>query len=170
MNWEAIGAVGEITGAAAVVASLLYLAVQTRTNARALRANAIWDAETIFGDVNYQHGANPEWASLLGRALVPDASMIDFNATEQSQLQFTIRGALQYIQAQWSLFEEGLLPSEIWERRRRYIRGLIELPVVKEIWEAEIQLHIVPEDFRQSVESAPLESKVFIGRFNDRGT
>ena len=30
MNWEAIGAVGEIVGAAAVVLTLLYLAVQTK--------------------------------------------------------------------------------------------------------------------------------------------
>ncbi len=47
MNWDAIGAIGEIVGTAAVVASLLYLAVQTRSNARSLRAKAIWDAENM---------------------------------------------------------------------------------------------------------------------------
>ena len=31
MNWEAIGAIGEIIGAAAVVVSLIYLATQIRT-------------------------------------------------------------------------------------------------------------------------------------------
>ena len=170
MNWDAIGAIGEIIGAAAVVASLLYLAVQTRTNAKALRANAIWDAETIFGTANLSHAANPEWAALLGRALVSDASMDDFSPTEQSQLQFTVRGALQYFQAQWSLFEEGLLPKEIWERRRRFVRGFIELPVVKVIWEAEVQQHIVPEEFRRSVESATLEGNVSIGKFGAKGT
>lgn len=30
MNWDAIGAVGEITGASAVVVSLVYLALQIR--------------------------------------------------------------------------------------------------------------------------------------------
>ena len=34
MNWEAIGTVGEIVGAFAVVASLAYLAVQIRTQVR----------------------------------------------------------------------------------------------------------------------------------------
>ena len=32
MSWEAIGAVGEVVGAVAVLATLLYLAVQIRQN------------------------------------------------------------------------------------------------------------------------------------------
>ena len=34
--WDAIGAIGELVGAAAVVATLAYLAVQTRTNTAAV--------------------------------------------------------------------------------------------------------------------------------------
>ncbi len=37
MNWEAMGAVGEAVGAAAVIASLVYLAVQIRQNTRSIR-------------------------------------------------------------------------------------------------------------------------------------
>jgi hypothetical protein len=43
MNWEAVGAVGEILGAAGVIATLGYLALQIRQNTRqtqALAANA----------------------------------------------------------------------------------------------------------------------------------
>ncbi len=170
LNWDAIGAIGEIAGAAAVVASLIYLAVQTRTNAKALRANAIWDSETIFGNVNYLHAANPEWAGLLGRAFLPSAVMSDFSPTEQSQLQFTVRGALQYFQAQWSLWEEGLIPEEMWERRRKYIRGFIELPVIREIWEEEIRQHVVPDEFRKIIESTVLEGEISIGNFTKRDT
>jgi hypothetical protein len=36
MNWEAIGAVGEIVGAAAVVVTLIYVAVQVRQNTRSM--------------------------------------------------------------------------------------------------------------------------------------
>ena len=38
MNWEAIGAVGEILGAAAVVITLAYLVVQLRLNTTAIKA------------------------------------------------------------------------------------------------------------------------------------
>jgi hypothetical protein len=170
VNWDAIGAIGEIVGAAAVVASLLYLAVQTRANAKALRASAIWDSETIFGNVNYLHGANPEWAELLGRASSPTADMGEFSPTEQSQLQFTFRGALQYYQAQWSLCGEDLIPKELWERRRKSLRGFIELPVFREVWKEEIRQHTVPDEFRKNIESTPLEGKVSIGVFTGRPT
>ncbi len=38
MNWEAIGAVGELVGAGAVIASLLYVAAQVRHNSNELRS------------------------------------------------------------------------------------------------------------------------------------
>jgi len=38
MNWEAIGAVGELVGAVAVVATLIYLAGQLRQNTNAVRS------------------------------------------------------------------------------------------------------------------------------------
>ena len=41
MNWDAIGAIGEIVGAGAVVISLVYLAVQIRFSARSARSEAV---------------------------------------------------------------------------------------------------------------------------------
>ena len=40
MNWEGIGAVGEILGAIAVMITLGYLAVQIRQNARAMNTHS----------------------------------------------------------------------------------------------------------------------------------
>lgn len=39
MNWEAMGALGEIVGAAAVVVTLVYLSVQVRQNTRSMDEN-----------------------------------------------------------------------------------------------------------------------------------
>ncbi len=44
MNWEAIGAAGEILGALAVVASIVYLSSQIRSNTRATKASAGFEA------------------------------------------------------------------------------------------------------------------------------
>jgi hypothetical protein len=163
INWEAIGAVGEIVGAAAVVASLIYLAMQTRANARSLRANAIWNAETIFGDINYSHASNPEYAALLGRAGSPTARTSDFTPTEISQLHFTVRGAMQYFQAQWALWNEGALPDELWERRKRFARGFIELPVLGELWKAELGQDIISDGFRKELEAVESPTSVSMG-------
>ena len=37
MNWDAIGAIGELVGAFAVVITLVYLSIQTRQNTKAVR-------------------------------------------------------------------------------------------------------------------------------------
>lgn len=48
MNWEAIGALGEIAGAVAVIVTLLYLAKQIRQNSKSLdRANEFAQASSI---------------------------------------------------------------------------------------------------------------------------
>ena len=39
MNWEAIGAIGEITGATGVIISVAYLAIQIRKNTASLNAD-----------------------------------------------------------------------------------------------------------------------------------
>jgi len=43
MNWEAIGAIGEIVGAAGVIATLIYLAIQIRQNTIATNRAAVRD-------------------------------------------------------------------------------------------------------------------------------
>lgn len=40
MNWDAIGAQGELVGAAAVVLTLIYLSVQLRQNTRTVRVSS----------------------------------------------------------------------------------------------------------------------------------
>ena len=48
MNWEAIGAIGELTGAFAVVVSLIYVGVQVRHSAGAVRSAAANDASVAM--------------------------------------------------------------------------------------------------------------------------
>lgn len=53
MNWEAVGAEGEILGAFAVIITLGYLAVQVRQNTRAMQASArvaLHDAHMLTHD------------------------------------------------------------------------------------------------------------------------
>ena len=52
MNWDAIGAAAELTGSAAVIITLLYLAIQTHSNGKVLRASAVVDAQMSFAAIN----------------------------------------------------------------------------------------------------------------------
>ena len=52
MNWDAIGAMGEILGAAAVVLTLFYLARQVRTQNRASEIDAYEGIMNEFNEMN----------------------------------------------------------------------------------------------------------------------
>ncbi len=54
MNWEAIGAVGEVAGAAGVIASLIYLAVQIRQNTRSVEAATYQSVAESLADASYR--------------------------------------------------------------------------------------------------------------------
>jgi hypothetical protein len=50
MNWDAIGAIGEVAGATGVILSLLYLAIQIRGDAQAKRASTVHDQSNAYRD------------------------------------------------------------------------------------------------------------------------
>lgn len=50
MNWEAIGAIAEVIGAVAVVASVIYLAFQVRENTRLSAEQTVATAIDAFID------------------------------------------------------------------------------------------------------------------------
>jgi hypothetical protein len=51
MNWDAIGAIGEIVGAVAVLVTLIYLSVQIRQNTKAVRSTAIDSSITALSAI-----------------------------------------------------------------------------------------------------------------------
>ena len=48
MNWQAIGALGELVGGVAVLATLVFLAIQIRRNTQALRMSAAEESNRSF--------------------------------------------------------------------------------------------------------------------------
>ncbi len=51
MNWDAIGAIGEIIGAFVVFASLLYLAIQIKHSNKAMKAQAFQERSNALQDL-----------------------------------------------------------------------------------------------------------------------
>ncbi len=67
MNWDAISAVGEIVGASAVVVSLLYLAVQIRTQNTQSRLSTLHEISIDFREATAKF-ANEDIADISVRA------------------------------------------------------------------------------------------------------
>ena len=77
MNWEAIGAIGEIIGGLVVIGSLIYLALQIRQNSNLARAAAQRDVHATFNSIVYNWNNDAE---IVRRALLDFASL---SKTEQ---------------------------------------------------------------------------------------
>ena len=65
MNWEAIGAIGQIVGAIAVVISLIYLAREIRSNARSARLASVGTINDWLG----QLATHPHLAEVWSRGI-----------------------------------------------------------------------------------------------------
>lgn len=111
MNWDAIGAIGEIFGAIAVFVSLIYLAVQTRNNTRALRSSAFHQVRDSFSQVSLAMAADPDLGVLVMRAVANDQSLTGDEIIRYNFFLTTLvrRGESAYFQS-----SEGTLQMETW--------------------------------------------------------
>ena len=71
MNWEAIGAVGDLVGGVAVIATLVYLAVRVKQSKALLERN-----EKIALSQVYQSRANARMSMVLAQAESKKAELI----------------------------------------------------------------------------------------------
>lgn len=135
MNWEALGAIGEIVGAVAVVLTLGYLAVQIRQNTRALRASthqALIDSTLMYQSLTLN---NPDVARIrLYGAMDPS------KLTEEDQYRFrtAMEMLFRLIENAFVQHEEGTLGDEGWHRYAETVRyHFRDYPSVVEWWKSE---------------------------------
>jgi hypothetical protein len=150
MNWEAIGAIGEVVGALAVLTTLVYLAVQTRDNVKVMRSKAIWDAQTSFVEVNETLGDGGVIAEVMYKAISDPDSLTE---KEKYQVHRFLRGWFQRMEAQFALYKAGILDKEVWELRCGYAQGMLDKPLFKEWWEIDKNNSMFTKDFIKSTES-----------------
>jgi hypothetical protein len=140
MNWEAIGAVGEILGAIAVIGTLIYLAVQVRHSKKLLERNEKFAASQVYqARVGFRIDVinqviNPDIAELYVKwqggheRPPPEVLMENFDnlsASEKLQVEFLNRNALHTIdnalyQKQLGLIDEEQA-AEVVKRLKRQI-------------------------------------------------
>jgi hypothetical protein len=88
LNWDAIGAVGEILGAIAVITTLIYLAKQIRQNSQAVQISALRDTTEQWNRWSEVLATSPELADIVIRGnksyrQLPDTEAIRYGAYVQ---------------------------------------------------------------------------------------
>lgn len=110
MNWDAIGAIGEIVGASAVFVTLIYLAIQIRQNTRSNEASAVDAAMSGYAQIN-QVLTDPLVASVYRRGNIDPSSLSD-----DELVQFLAIGRM-LVNSWWkilNLYRQGAYPHDQW--------------------------------------------------------
>lgn len=131
MNWEAIGAIGEVVGALGVIVTLGYLAVQIRQNtasARVTTTQAILEATSSFSDLCASD-------IVLGRVFINGtenhASLSD---DEKIRFHFLMLSYVRRIENFYQQGESGYLPAKDWLGVRLNFLGVLAQPGSQTWW------------------------------------
>jgi hypothetical protein len=147
MNWDAIGAIGEIVGALAVVVSLVYLASQIRIQNRESRAASVHQViEGYRSSISALH--EPEMADIWVSAIA------DFDSLDPSQrLRFVIylTVALRSFEDAYYQWREGRLETDIWRALLTPLIDVKSTPAFDRFWE--LRRHHFRAEFTDYVDS-----------------
>ena len=130
MNWDAIGAIGEIIGAAAVVISLVYLGSQIRIQNGESRAAAVHQViEGYRSSIAALH--EPEMADVWIQA------MSDYDSlTDSQRLRFVVylTVALRSFEDAYFQWREARLDVEIWHGLLSPLVDVKSTPAFDRFW------------------------------------
>ena len=146
MNWEAISAVGQIVGAIAVVVSVIYLALQVRSNARQTRLASMRSMSNAFNEFLQGLAGNQQMGELWYRGVteyetIKGGDLPRFNALIDHL--FRIFEEMYYQKL------EGHLDPRVWRGFLAPMRDIIAYPGIQAWWQS--RKHWFSNEFGESV-------------------
>lgn len=155
MNWDAIGASGEIVSAVAVLVTLIYLALQIRQNSESAKITA---GQSILASLNeaLQIASSTPQAA---RVLVLGQTDFD-NLPEDEKAQFIV-----WIFAWFRVLEQGeyyhrkgYLEDDVWLPHVEHLKQIMKGHAVAQWWQS--RRHFFNANFCKLVEAATVAENV----------
>ncbi len=146
MNWEAISAIGQIVGALAVVISVLYLAREVRSNARATRHASMRSASDALTGWLQQLAVHPHLAELYYRGIHEFESLEGADLVRFSALMNQL---FRNVQDRYYEHLEGHLDPRVWHELEGGIRDVNGYPGVQAWWRS--RSHWFAEEFAKLI-------------------
>ena len=131
MNWEAIGAVGEIMGALGVILSLVYLASQIRAQNRESRMAAATEWTNEWNEFAVSFAEHPVLAELWVRG---SQDFFSLNPVEVIQFSAQIGRFFRVAEGFHDQYSQGRLDLKTWRGLARALEDIAGLPGVKSWW------------------------------------
>ncbi len=133
MNWDAIGAVGELLGALGVIATLGYLAAQIRHNTRTVRTATAQAIQTAMNEA-HAHVKRDSAGARIYRLGLSEPSKLDED--EQVQFAMTMYSVFAQFENIFYQHQQGTLDSTIFTRHSSAMEFYLRTPGGADWWES----------------------------------
>lgn len=153
MNWEAIGAVGEIIGAVAVVVTLAYLAVQVRNSTRIARSAT----RQAIAETAMAHGSNLVSDKELMATLVRDLKGQEVDEVDWVRLLGHNYITMRHYENIHYQHLAGMIEQDEWQGFRENLKAVLEWRSMQEFWKNE--RHYFSDAFRAEVSAIQADKR-----------
>ena len=132
MNWEAIGAIGEVSAAVATLAMLVYLSVQVRHARDATQSASELEASKLITQINQHITDDSDLRRIFD--LVADDHEEEMSVEDVSHYLWLVATFAHAAEGVWLQFEKGLISKKVWEKWERSFGTNLNSPIIRSWW------------------------------------
>jgi len=132
MNWDAIGAIGQVLGAVLVGITLIYLALQLRQNTSALQSSTFLAISTLMGSTMEVFATHSDLAPLLIKA---QSGLDVLSAEERARFGFLLMMAYRRVETVVVQRHLGFIDAELTEGFERSALSGLGSSGARQWWE-----------------------------------
>ncbi len=133
MNWDALGAIAELTAALGVIVSLLYVGVQIRQNSKIVVANAVKEVADTSREWFTYLIEDPELQRIFYVGAEDPGELSETEFMRFTTLMFTY---LKHIESIHYQYHSGLLTRDLWTGWDYQTRQYLGAPGIQKYWKA----------------------------------
>ena len=122
-NWDAVGAIGELVGATAVLITLIYLMIQVRQHSRSISSMATQSIISQFNELTMRLASDPILAKAFEQGLSNPESLSDDDAYRFTWLS---RAMMNNYLNLYHQYMHGACPKNLWLRTVQELKAIYD--------------------------------------------
>jgi hypothetical protein len=133
MSLQDWGAIGDLAGAIAVIATLIYLTIQIRQYTHGMNSATFHASMQGFNQINMMLVADPALADTYDRGMRDPDSVSN---AEQTQVVWLMRSYVNIYENLYQQFKRGACPESYWQRYALELKQTLDSPGGKKFRES----------------------------------
>lgn len=142
MNWDAISAIAEILGSAAVVVTLIFVIAQLRHSSSTMTNSTLQNALTADVDIMTHLISDSELYSIYHRGMRSSEAL---TSEEYGRFEILMLAMYRMVNSQYRQYKNGGADKEYWECLMRTTQAHLRMPGAHASWQR--QKSVLTEDF-----------------------